>query len=52
MACHEETIECDMCGEDNTLWTKFCTVCGIDYCENCKLTHDAQHEFAVEAQGL
>lgn len=50
--CHDEEIQCDMCGRMAALWTRFCTVCGVDYCDQCEMTHQAQHEFAVEAQGL
>lgn len=52
MACHDEEIECDMCGDAGAIWTKFCTVCGVDYCNRCEITHAAQHEFALEAQVL
>lgn len=44
---------CDICGrrvaELETL--RFCTLCGVDYCDWCKLTHNAQHEFVAEAIG-
>lgn len=45
--------DCDMCGKRKPeREVTFCKVCGVDYCADCKYTHDAQHEFAKEAQGL
>lgn len=52
MACGEDFMTCDICNDSNPLWSKFCTICGLDYCNNCEMTHSANHEFATEAQGL
>ncbi len=39
---------CDLCGVQEAR-TRFCDVCGVDYCEECALgAHEAMHEVAVE----
>lgn len=52
MADHEDYQSCDMCGRTLGKWFRFCTVCGLDYCDACDLTHSAQHEFVAEAMGV
>lgn len=47
----EDFQQCDMCGRTSHVWIKFCTLCGLEYCDQCKMTHDAQHEFIAEAMG-
>ena len=51
MADLEDYQICDMCGTRRFKWAKFCTLCGIDYCEQCEIAHAAQHEFVAEAMG-
>lgn len=51
MADLEDYQICDMCGTRRFKWARFCALCGIDYCEQCEMTHAAQHEFVAEAMG-
>lgn len=49
---HDDINQCDMRGKPDTeRRLRFCSLCGIDYCDGCKMTHDAQHEFVAEATG-
>lgn len=52
MADSEDYQQCDMCGASSGVWIRFCEVCGFDYCDRCKLSHDAHHEFIEEAIGV
>ena len=52
MADHEDSQSCDTCGRTSAVWIKFCTICGLDYCDACELTHAAQHEFVAKAMGI
>jgi hypothetical protein len=45
----DEDMTCVFCGKSPT---KFCTACAIEYCEECRMTHQANHEFIVEAMGI
>lgn len=42
-------MTCDLCGKKRA-GLKFCELCGIDYGPECKMIHDAQHEFVAEVQ--
>lgn len=48
----DDAVQCDMCKNYGALWTRFCTVCGFDFCSDCELTHNAVHEFSKEAQNI
>lgn len=51
MADLDDFQTCDMCGATSAIWIRFCTLCGLDYCDRCNLAHSAQHEFVAEAMG-
>jgi ribosomal protein L37E len=51
MSDNEDFVRCDMCGRTAHVWIRFCALCGLDYCDQCKMTHDAQHGFVAEAMG-
>lgn len=41
--------DCDMCGKRKSAGqVAFCLICGVGYCSDCEMTHDAQHEFVEE----
>lgn len=38
-----DDLVCDLCGQPGR--TRFCDVCGVDYCEDCSMgAHPAVHE--------
>jgi hypothetical protein len=43
------TFDCDLC--ERFVEVKFCMTCGVDYCADCRLTHDAMHEEVKEILG-
>lgn len=41
---------CDLCG-GWLIRTRWCDVCGVDYCDDCQLgAHDAMHELLAAEQ--
>jgi hypothetical protein len=46
-----DQLVCDVCGGYN-LRTRWCELCGVDYCDDCKLgAHEAMHELLAEQDG-
>lgn len=38
----EGFLDCDFCGK--AVRTRFCTLCGVDYCDGCRVTHATVHD--------
>lgn len=44
----EDYQQCDTCGVTSNVWIRFYKTCGLDYCDRCKVAHDAHHEIVEE----